>query len=300
MSVDVGTLDVTLHLGFPGSFSSLWQQAGRAGRSSQHTSSLSIIICFQCPIDQYFARHPSMLFHSPCEPVVLDINNQHILIPHLLCASKELPLNSKLICITSTGLHHVISELHLWGMNYTEALTHLVETRKVLPVSIDQHYRTSNSSSRRNSSNSSNSNSGSIINTLWRIANQSMDLLKIIGLRMIDPVSISIVDDSRGGLIIDTIGYSRAFFELYEGAIYMHRAVQYLVIKLDLPACSAHTIPVRVKYYTSASNKTLVNVIKEIDSESIYHHGDVQVVCNVYGFVKHNIGNGAVFEKVSQ
>jgi DEAD/DEAH box helicase domain-containing protein len=192
-------------------------------------------------------------------------------------------------------------------MNYTEALTHLVETRKVLPVSIDQHYRTSNSCSRRNSCNSNNSNRGddsnyssSIINTLWRIANQSMDLLKIIGLRMIDPVSISIVDDSRGGIIIDTIGYSRAFFELYEGAIYMHRAVQYLVIKLDLPACSAHTIPVRVKYYTSASNKTLINVIKEIDSESIYHHGDVQVVCNVYGFVKHNIGNGAVFEKVSQ
>ena len=126
-----------------------------------------------------------------------------------------------------------------------------------------------------------------------------MDLLKIIGLRMIDPISINIVDDSRSGIIIDTIGYSRAFFELYEGAIYMHRAIQYLVVKLDLPACSAHTIPVRVKYYTSASNKTLINIIKEIDSESIYHQGDVQVVCNVYGFVKHSIGNGVVFEKVS-
>ena len=33
LGVDVGALDVVLQLGFPGSFSSLWQQAGRAGRS---------------------------------------------------------------------------------------------------------------------------------------------------------------------------------------------------------------------------------------------------------------------------
>ncbi|KAJ6765133.1 ATP-DEPENDENT HELICASE HRQ1 [Salix koriyanagi] len=30
--VDVGHIDVTLHLGFPGSVASLWQQAGRSGR----------------------------------------------------------------------------------------------------------------------------------------------------------------------------------------------------------------------------------------------------------------------------
>ena len=45
-----GKLDATIHMGFPGTFSSLWQQAGRAGRCGR--ASLSIMICFDCPIDQ--------------------------------------------------------------------------------------------------------------------------------------------------------------------------------------------------------------------------------------------------------
>lgn len=60
LGIDVGQLDVTLHLGFPGSIASLRQQAGRAGRREQ--PSLAIVIAFDGPLDQHFMRHPEQLF----------------------------------------------------------------------------------------------------------------------------------------------------------------------------------------------------------------------------------------------
>lgn len=48
--MDVGSLDCTLHLGFPGSVASLWQQAGRAGRREQ--ACLGIYLGWDGPLDQ--------------------------------------------------------------------------------------------------------------------------------------------------------------------------------------------------------------------------------------------------------
>ena len=40
LGVDVGSMDATLHLGFQRSISSLWQQAGRAGRRNHKSLSI--------------------------------------------------------------------------------------------------------------------------------------------------------------------------------------------------------------------------------------------------------------------
>ena len=50
LGVDVGTLDCTLHLGFPGSVAALWQQAGRAGRREQ--ACLGVYLGWDGPLDQ--------------------------------------------------------------------------------------------------------------------------------------------------------------------------------------------------------------------------------------------------------
>ncbi|XP_078430082.1 UBQ, helicase-c and DEAD-like helicase domain-containing protein isoform X2 [Wolffia australiana] len=90
LGIDVGHIDVTLHLGFPGSFASFWQQAGRSGRRLQH--SLSIFVAFEGPLDQYFMKFPKKLFENPIEHCQVDAYNSQVLEQHIMCASLEHPL----------------------------------------------------------------------------------------------------------------------------------------------------------------------------------------------------------------
>ena len=91
LGVDVGSLDVTLHLGFPGSHSSLWQQAGRAGRGGR--DALSVVVLWDAPVDQYFARAPDALLGGSSEDVLVGNDNPFVVRGHLLCAAHEVPLN---------------------------------------------------------------------------------------------------------------------------------------------------------------------------------------------------------------
>jgi DEAD/DEAH box helicase domain-containing protein len=90
--VDVGGLDATVSVGFPGTIASLWQQAGRAGRGSK--ASLAMLIGLDDPLDQYFMRHPQELFGRPHEHALINPQNVYILEQHLPCAAHEYPLSS--------------------------------------------------------------------------------------------------------------------------------------------------------------------------------------------------------------
>ncbi len=90
LGVDVGGLDATVSVGYPGTVASLWQQAGRAGRGN--SSSLAILIGLDNPLDQYFMRHPAQLFGRPHEHALIDPGNVYILEQHLPCAAHESPL----------------------------------------------------------------------------------------------------------------------------------------------------------------------------------------------------------------
>jgi len=90
LGVDIGSLDAAVINGFPGSISSVWQQAGRAGR--RHKQSLAVMVAYPEPLDQYLMRNPDYFFGSPVERAVIHPSNPYILEAHLRAAAAELPL----------------------------------------------------------------------------------------------------------------------------------------------------------------------------------------------------------------
>jgi DEAD/DEAH box helicase domain-containing protein len=90
LGVNIPALDAVLIAGWPGTWASLWQQAGRAGRAGRPAT--AVFIARDDPLDSYLIHHPDTLLHHPLEPAVLDPANKYVLEPHLAAAAAELPL----------------------------------------------------------------------------------------------------------------------------------------------------------------------------------------------------------------
>ncbi len=115
LGIDIGGLDVTLIIGFPGSIASTWQQFGRSGRN--HQGSLGILILSDDPLDQYLAHHPEYFWESNPERVIIDPNNPLILLAHLRCALYEIPISQQPSFGTAPGelLSPLLESLVLQG-----------------------------------------------------------------------------------------------------------------------------------------------------------------------------------------
>jgi DEAD/DEAH box helicase domain-containing protein len=90
LGIDVGSLDVCVLVGYPGSLSSTWQRIGRVGR--QDREALVVLVAMPDALDQYLVAHPDEFFDGTFERAVLDPWNEIVAGQHLVCAASENPL----------------------------------------------------------------------------------------------------------------------------------------------------------------------------------------------------------------
>lgn len=126
LGIDIGALDASLLVGYPGTIASTTQQIGRAGRKFQE--SLAVLLATSDPIDQFLARNPAYFLGLSPEKALINPDNLSILLNHLKCAAFELPfidqdsfgtlpqdtLYGVLEYLTTLGFLHHSSNLYAW------------------------------------------------------------------------------------------------------------------------------------------------------------------------------------------
>jgi len=104
LGIDIGSLDVAVLAGYPGTIASTWQRMGRAGRRSG--MSVAVLVASSAPLDQYMVSHPEYFLNQPPERGLINPDNIHILISHLKCAAFELPYG-----VDETFGGHAVTEI---------------------------------------------------------------------------------------------------------------------------------------------------------------------------------------------
>ncbi|XP_075479197.1 uncharacterized protein LOC142520108 isoform X2 [Primulina tabacum] len=222
LGIDVGHIDITLHLGFPGSISSLWQQAGRSGRREK--LSLAIYVAFEGPLDQYFMKFPHKLFRGPIECCHVDAKNEQVLQQHLSCAALEHPLS-------------LLHDEKYFGPGIESAVMNL-KNKGLLSTDLSR-----NSAAR-----------------MWTYIGHEKSPSAVVNVRAIETVRYKVTDKMKNE-VLEEIEESRAFFQVYEGAVYMNQGKTYLVNHLDLSSKIAWCQEAELNYYTKTRDYTDVHVI---------------------------------------
>jgi len=89
LGVDIGSLDICILNGYPGTIAGSWQRFGRAGRRNR--TALGVLIANSTPLDQFIIQQPEFFMGNSPEHARIDPEQLLVLLDHIRCASFELP-----------------------------------------------------------------------------------------------------------------------------------------------------------------------------------------------------------------
>ena len=92
LGINIGSLDVCLMAGYPGSIAATWQRAGRAGRRTARSA--AILVASSAPVDQFVIQHPDFFIEASPEHALINPDNLSVLLDHIKCAAFELPFTA--------------------------------------------------------------------------------------------------------------------------------------------------------------------------------------------------------------
>ena len=114
LGIDIGSLDVCILVGYPGTVISTMQRGGRVGRAGQESAVL--LVAGEDALDQYFIHQPEAFFGREPERAVINPDNDVIVKRHLECAAAELPLPSDDPWLRGPGAQAALRELEREGL----------------------------------------------------------------------------------------------------------------------------------------------------------------------------------------
>ncbi len=252
LGIDIGGMEASLLVGYPGSIAATWQEAGRAGRGEK--PSLAVLVTSPNPLDQYLAQHPEYFFSRSPEHGMINPDNLLILLGHLRCAAFELPFREGEL-FGSVDPHEM------------QEMLDFLQSEGVIHRSGDKYFWMADKYPAQNVS--------------LRSASTETVLLQ---------ATVEESNLERRIQTIGEVDASSSYWMTHPGAVYMHEGTTYLVKDLDLENHIARLEPSSVDYYTEPRREVLVQLVeKKLEAQvagGSKAFGEIQVTSQVIGFRK--------------
>lgn len=259
VGIDIGGLDVVLMCGFPVSLSSFEQQMGRAGRRGM--DSLCLLVAGNDPVSRHYVnKMDTLVTTNQWDDLCVDLKNLLVLIGQLQCFLKESPVRNDDLGHEWLNWFNFLE----WGI-----FESLVREKCKWDIDIDR----------------------------WTCSDDYLPYPSShISIRNIEEESYAIVDttgDDGKQEIIEQVETSRMQFTIYEGGIFIHQGLPYIVREVNTDDKYAIVQRTNVDWTTSQRDFTdvdpmLIERIRVLSNGTNVFFGNILKTSIVFGFFKVN------------